>query len=74
MDDAGGAFLAWHSLWLIKTLSLPTPKRTLRAILWTGEEVGLVGAKAYLNERADELENWSMAFESDSGVFEPLGN
>lgn len=74
MDDAGGAFLAYHSLWLIKTLSLPTPKRTLRAIFWTGEEVGVLGAEAYLKNHADELKNWSLAFESDVGLFQPLGN
>lgn len=74
MDDAGGAFLSWHSLALLKELDLLPSRRTIRAILWTTEEQGLVGANSYLQNHLDELENWSAAFESDLGVFKPLGN
>lgn len=73
MDDAGGAFLAWHSLALISKLGLPTPARTLRAIMWTAEEFNALGAEAYRAEREDEIRNWTAAFESDLGVFEARG-
>lgn len=73
MDDAGGAFLSWHSLALLKELDLLPSRRTIRAILWTSEEQGLFGANSYLQNHLDELENWSAAFESDLGVFKPLG-
>jgi carboxypeptidase Q len=43
MDDGGGAFVSWVSVAAIKSLGL-RPKRTLRAILWTAEEEGLIGA------------------------------
>jgi carboxypeptidase Q len=48
MDDGGGAFISWRALSVIKKLNL-TVKRTLRSVLWTAEEVGVVGAEAYLN-------------------------
>lgn len=73
MDDAAGAFLSWHSLALLKELNLLPKRRTIRAILWTAEEQGLYGANSYLKDHPDELENWTAAFESDLGVFKPLG-
>ncbi|XP_065524725.1 carboxypeptidase Q isoform X5 [Lathamus discolor] len=46
MDDGGGAFISWEALSLIKDLGLH-PKRTLRLVLWTGEEQGGIGAEQY---------------------------
>ena len=46
MDNANGAFISWRALSVIKKLGLK-PKRTLRSILWTGEEIGLIGVKDY---------------------------
>lgn len=40
MDDGGGAFISWKALELLKTAGVKKPKRTIRAILWTGEEQG----------------------------------
>jgi len=73
MDDAGGSFLAWHSLALINSLNIPHPARTLRSIMWTSEETGALGAAAYRAEREQEARNWTAAFESDVGVFKSSG-
>ena len=47
MDDGGGAFISWRALSVIRKLNL-LPKRTIRSILWTAEEQGLIGATQYL--------------------------
>lgn len=47
LDDGGGAFISWRALSLLKKLGFKT-KRTLRAVLFTGEEQGFHGAKAYV--------------------------
>lgn len=74
MDDGGGAFISWKALQLIKHLNLKRPKRTIRAILWTGEEQGIYGAQAYAEQhKSTELDEFSFFIESDTGTFEPLG-
>jgi carboxypeptidase Q len=74
MDDAGGSFAAWEAAKLIKMLGL-TPKRTIRVVMWTNEENGLRGAKAYRDMVKDKgiLKNHILAIESDGGVFDPKG-
>lgn len=72
MDDGGGAFISWSALALLKSLCLK-PKRTLRGILWTGEEFGYVGASGYKKAHANESDNFTLFMESDIGTFEPLG-
>lgn len=44
------------------------PKRTIRFILWTGEEQGLLGSRAYVEEIKDELEKISAVFVDDGGT------
>lgn len=44
------------------------PKRTIRFILWTGEEQGLLGSRAYVEEYADKLDRISAVFVDDSGT------
>ncbi|CAG2176510.1 unnamed protein product, partial [Oppiella nova] len=72
MDDGGGAFISWRALSVIKKLGLK-PKRTMRSVLWTGEEMGLIGVQAYAKQHAGELNRMSIAMESDIGTFTPLG-
>ncbi|XP_054158518.1 carboxypeptidase Q-like [Oppia nitens] len=72
MDDGGGAFISWRALSVIKKLGLK-PKRTVRSVLWTGEEMGLIGAQQYAQQHINELSKMSIAMESDIGTFTPTG-
>lgn len=72
MDDGGGCVAAWEALRIIKDLGL-RPKRTIRVVLWTNEENGLRGARAYRDSVALQIDNHILAIESDGGVFKPSG-
>lgn len=71
-DDGGACVASWEVLRLIKALKLK-PKRTIRCVLWTNEENGGMGSKAYRDMHLDELKNHIVAIESDGGVFAPEG-
>lgn len=72
MDDGGGAFISWQALSLIKQLGL-RPKRTLRMVMWTGEEEGGFGGQAYFDQHKNDIKNFDMVLEADEGVFTPSG-
>ena len=72
MDDGGGVAITFRALATIKKLGLK-PKRTVRAVFWTGEEFDYVGSGAYYKSHKQEAANVSLVMESDSGVFKPLG-
>lgn len=72
MDDGGGCAAAWEALRLIKQSGI-RPKRTIRVVLWTNEELGLNGAFAYRDAHRAQLDKHIVAMESDNGVFRPRG-
>jgi carboxypeptidase Q len=72
MDDGGGVVAAWEAVRLIQALGLK-PRRTVRVVGWTAEEVGIFGGQAYAEDPARESERHILGIESDSGVFSPLG-
>jgi carboxypeptidase Q len=72
MDDGGGSVAAWEAVRLMKKLGL-RPRRTVRVVLWTNEENGTAGGKAYRDAHLAELGNHVLAIESDQGVFQPRG-
>ena len=72
MDDGGGAFISWQAMSVIRQLDL-RPKRTMRMVLWTAEEEGLVGAEQYYNRHKGSAANFSLVMESDTGTFMPTG-
>src|SRR5256885_4023770 len=72
MDDGGCSVAAWEAVRLMKQLGF-TPKRTVRVVLWTNEENGGQGGRAYRDAHASELTKHSAAMECDNGVFRPLG-
>lgn len=72
MDDGGGALSAWQAVRLMQRLGL-RPRRTVRVVLWTNEENGSRGARAYRDDHAADLGKHVLAIESDNGVFAPTG-
>jgi hypothetical protein len=48
-DNAVGCGVALEAVRILKSLGV-TPRRTVRLALWTGEEQGLLGSKAYVTE------------------------
>jgi carboxypeptidase Q len=71
-DDGGGCIVTWEALRLMKKLNL-RPRRTVRVVLFTNEENGLAGGRAYLERYRSQLGNHLLMLESDSGVFRPTG-
>lgn len=65
-DDGAGCIIAWEAARLIAELDL-RPRRTVRVVLYTNEENGLAGGRAYAEEHADELGDHVALIESDSG-------
>jgi len=72
MDDGGGAFISWGALSIVRKLGL-RPKRTLRLVLWTCEELGVIGGQEYFKTHAAEAKNFDVVMESDAGTFTPEG-
>jgi carboxypeptidase Q len=69
-DDGGGCIATWEALRLMKKLGLQ-PRRTVRIVLFTNEENGTRGARAYRDRHMAELSNHVMMLESDDGLFPP---
>ena len=44
------------------------PKRTIRFMLWSGEEQGLLGSMAYVRKHRDEMEKYSACLVHDGGT------
>ena len=75
LDDGYGVILSMKAVQVLKALRLQ-PKRTVRTILWTAEEVGEVpfGAAQYLKDHEDELRSkYSIFLEADSGIHNAHG-
>eukprot|EP01065_Artemidia_motanka_P029752 TRINITY_DN35835_c0_g1_i1.p1 TRINITY_DN35835_c0_g1~~TRINITY_DN35835_c0_g1_i1.p1 ORF type:complete len:569 (+),score=216.06 TRINITY_DN35835_c0_g1_i1:66-1772(+) len=72
LDDYGGFVISWEAITVLKELNL-RPKRTIRIIGWTAEEVGGQGAYQYFDDHKKDKEKFQMVAESDGGVFDPTG-
>ncbi len=68
-DDAAGFMVCFEAIRTLIKLGL-RPKRTLRFIAWSGEEMGepTSGAQAYANTHQKEMNDHVIAFESDLGT------
>jgi len=72
VDDGAGVAIVMETMRLLRALDL-RPRRTLRAVLFTNEENGLAGGRAYARDHAGELSRHAAAIEVDSGAGRPLG-
>lgn len=54
-DNAAGVTVVMEAMRILRTLQLPC-RRTVRAALWTGEEQGLLGSRAYVAKHFGALE------------------
>lgn len=71
-DDGAGVVAVMEAAALLARLDL-RPRRTIRVVLFTNEENGVRGARAYAEAHRDELGRHVAALEMDSGGFAPLG-
>jgi hypothetical protein len=55
-DNAAGCAVAMEAVRIIQALGLK-PRRTIRIALWSGEEQGLLGSRAYVAEHFGTLQN-----------------
>jgi Zn-dependent M28 family amino/carboxypeptidase len=58
-DNAAGSAVAMEAIRILKVTGL-TPRRTVRIALWSGEEEGLLGSKAYVKEHFADIETMSL--------------
>lgn len=58
-DNGAGCAVALEAIRILKTLDLKMP-RTVRLALWTGEEQGLLGSKAYVNQHFADRETMTL--------------
>lgn len=75
-DNAAGSAVMMEAVRILKKLDV-RPRRTIRVALWTGEEQGLLGARAYVKSRfgdrlsmelKPEHENLSAYYNLDNGT------
>jgi len=71
-DDGAGVALSLGAAQMILKQELH-PRRTVRVVHFTCEEMGGFGGRAYLEAHRFELQNHVLALESDAGSFTPLG-
>lgn len=48
-DNGAGCAVAMEAVRILQSLGI-RPRRTIRVVLWSGEEQGLLGSRAYVNE------------------------
>jgi len=61
-DNAAGCAVTMEAIRILKALNLQMP-RTVRIALWTGEEQGLLGSKAYVKEHFADRETMTLKSE-----------
>lgn len=66
-DNGTGSMAVLEAARLIKQSGV-TPKRTIRFVLFTGEEEGLMGSKAYVQAHKQEMPNIDVVFVHDTGT------
>ncbi len=71
-DDGTGVIMVLEAARAIASLPHP-PRRSIRFALWTGEEPGLLGSRAYVKNHASELDHCVAVVNTDNGSGRPRG-
>ncbi len=71
-DDGAGCVTVMQAGALLAQLPTP-PRRSVRVVLFTDEELGIVGGKAYGQAHTQEISSIVAALEADTGAGQPLG-
>jgi hypothetical protein len=66
-DNGAGSIVMMEAMRILKTLNLE-PRRTIRIGLWSGEEQGLLGSRAWVRNHPDELPRISAYVNVDNGT------
>jgi carboxypeptidase Q len=69
-DNGAGVAVAMEAVRILQALNLK-PRRTIRVALWTGEEQGLLGSRAYVAEHFGKMETPAPAAGSPSPAPSP---
>jgi hypothetical protein len=72
LDNAAGSAAVLEAARAFKALGLK-PRRTIRFVLFTGEEEGMVGSIAYVERHRAELDRMVAALVMDIGAGRPMG-
>jgi len=67
-DNAIGCAVMMEAARVLKAIGVQ-PRRTIRVALWSGEEQGLLGSKAYVKEHFGSYENQKPEFSKFAGYF-----
>jgi hypothetical protein len=67
-DNGIGSAIMMEAARILKALGVK-PRRTIRVALWSGEEQGLLGSKAYVREHFGTYENPKPEFQTFNGYF-----
>jgi carboxypeptidase Q len=71
-DNGTGSCVVLETARILSKLAVK-PKRTIRFVLFTGEEQGLHGSKEYVKKHKDEMAKTSMALVHDTGTGRVVG-
>ncbi|MGK0262077.1 MAG: carboxypeptidase Q [Planctomycetota bacterium] len=66
-DNGTGSATTLEAARLLMALDAK-PRRSIRFMLWSGEEQGLLGSRAWVQEHKDEMSNYSASLVHDGGT------
>ncbi|MDB4883258.1 MAG: peptidase [Gemmatimonadetes bacterium] len=66
-DNGTGSITMMEAMRILKQ-AYPHPKRTIRVGHWTGEEMGLVGSKAYREDHPEVVKGLQAVYNNDNGT------
>jgi hypothetical protein len=67
LDNGTGAVVVMEAMRILKA-AVPNPRRTIIGALWNGEEQGLNGSRAFVEDHPEVLERTHAVFNSDHGT------